>query len=85
MASERRRDDAKGDLPDLSQPPFPLPPGWVYHPASPNASLEELRKHVGVFRATREIKVASMFDEDEDRDCQTFWFDDADQDHDAGS
>jgi hypothetical protein len=72
MASERRYDDADPErIPDGL--PNPLPPGWIFRPRSPNASIEELRKHVGVFRYLRHeetVKVASMFDDDADRDTQ---------------
>ena len=70
MASERHRDGPEAGPPDLSQPPFPLPSGWVYYAPSPDASLETLRRVAGSLRYSGQVRVGSMFDEDADRDTQ---------------
>lgn len=83
MASERRRDETASHNTDLNQPPFPLPPGWVYHPASPNASVENVLKLAGIFHHRRPIKVASIFDDDADRDTQDLFYGMEEDDRDA--
>lgn len=65
MASERRHDEAESEQPDLSQPPFPLPPGWVFHPRDPNASVENILKLAGIFHHNGPIVLGDMFDDDD--------------------
>ena len=64
MASERRNDRLQNDeLP--AGLPNPLPPGWIFRPRSPNASVEELRKHLGVSRLDGTVTLEElMYDED---------------------
>jgi hypothetical protein len=60
MASERRHDDADHDrIPDGL--PNPLPPGWIFRPRSPNASIEELHKVAGSIKTNGPIDLTELF------------------------
>jgi hypothetical protein len=66
MASERRHGNADPDRIPAGLPE-PLPPGWVFHPRRSNASIEELRKHVGVGHFNGLVTLEEiMYDDDDD-------------------